>query len=212
MKLYSFPPSPNHRKVAATAMHLGLNLDFEMTDLSKGDQQKPEFLAMNPNGMIPTLKDGDFCMWESNAIMVYLCSKVPGNTLYPADPTVQADILRWMFWQAAHWGRACGILLYENFVKRMFTGMDPDGAKVAEGTEMFHRYAKVLNDHLAGREWLVGSKPTLADFSVGCFLMYKDAAGFPMADYPVISAWYSRLEQLDAWKKTAPQMPAGAGA
>lgn len=208
MRLHSFAPSPNHRKVAATAAHLGLPLEDVTVDLGQGDNQKPEFLAMNPNGMIPMLEDGDFHLSESSAIMIYLCSKKPGQTLLPSDPRQHADVMRWMFWQAHHWGRACGMLLYERLVKKMLMGQEPDPAVEAQGEEMFHRFARVLDAHLANRQWLVGDSVTLADFANGAMFMYHQVARLPAEDYKNIHAWYQRLEGLEAWQKTAPPMPA----
>ncbi len=72
MKLYGFPPSPNTWKVLATAHQMGLPLEVEFVDLTKGAQRKPEYLALNPTGRTPTLVDGDFKLGESSAIMQYL--------------------------------------------------------------------------------------------------------------------------------------------
>jgi len=82
MKLYGFPPSPNTWKVRAVAAHLGIPLELEFVDLTKGQHRTPEYLALNPTGRTPTLVDGDFRLWESNAIMQYLASQKP-NSLPP---------------------------------------------------------------------------------------------------------------------------------
>lgn len=210
MKLHSFPGSPNHRKVTAVAAHLGLPVEEVMVDFATGDNQKPEFLKMNPNGMIPVLQDGDFYLPESSAIMMYLCAQKPGNTLLPSDPKQHAQVMRWMFWQGAHFGKACGTILFEKLVKPMFRKEQPDMAEVAKGEEMFHRFARVLDDHMKDRKWLVGDNVTLADYANAAMLMYAEMAQFPVSGYPNMMAWYKRVEELDAWKKTAPQMPATA--
>ncbi len=84
MKLYGFPASPNTWKVRALAAQLKMPLEFELVDLLKGAQQTPAFLAINPTGRTPVLVDGDFKLWESNAILQYLASKNP-TPLYPND-------------------------------------------------------------------------------------------------------------------------------
>lgn len=71
MKLYGFPISPNTWKVRAVAVHLGIVLDDQLVDLSRGEQRTPNYLALNPTGRTPTLVDGEFVLWESNAIMQY---------------------------------------------------------------------------------------------------------------------------------------------
>ena len=67
MKLHGFPPSPNTCKVLAVAAHLGVPLELEVVDITKGAGRTPEFLKINPNGRTPVLVDGDFTLWESNA-------------------------------------------------------------------------------------------------------------------------------------------------
>ena len=84
MKLYGFPPSPNTWKVRALAAHLGVPLELEFVDLSKGAQYMPAYLALSPSGRTPTLVDGDFKLWESNAILQYIAGK-SANSLWPND-------------------------------------------------------------------------------------------------------------------------------
>jgi len=94
MKLYSFPPSPNTWKVRAVAAHLGIPLEVEFVDLTKGASHSPDYLAINPTGRTPALVDGDFKLWESVAIMQYVASKTP-NALWPDNARARADITRW---------------------------------------------------------------------------------------------------------------------
>lgn len=204
MKLYHFPMSPNSRRVVATVHFLKLDCEFEVVDLSKGEQMKDAFLAINPNHMIPVLVDEDFVLWESNAIMQYLCSKAPNSLLFPFEPRVQADINRWQFWQASHFGSACSVLIFEWVVKKFFMSAEADLQEVAKGEERFHRFAQVLEQHLKDRDWLVDDHVTLADFSVGSFLDLAELSKYPMTPYVEIPRWYRNLERLDAWKTSAP--------
>ncbi len=204
MKLYHFPPSPNSRRVLAVIHHLGLDCELVPVDLFEGEQMRPGFVALNPNHMIPTLVDGDFVLWESNAIMQYLCSKGPANPLWPADPKAQADISRWQSWGLAHFGAACGIYIYERLVKQALGQGDPDPVEIQKGELRFHRFAKVLNGFLGGRAWLCGEGVTLADYSVGAPLCLTAMAGYPIEPYGAIQRWYARIEQLPAWRKSAP--------
>lgn len=204
MKLHHFPISPNSRRVVAVLHHLGLECELHAVNLVKGEQMQPEFLHLNPNHMIPTLVDGDFVLWESNAIMQYLCSKVPDNSLLPADPKTHADIVRWQFWQVAHFGRACGVFIFEHILKNALNLGGPDAQELAKATESFHRFAKVLEGHLTGREWLVGDTFTLADFSVASLLDLAALAHYPIAGYAEILRWYNAIEQIPAWQSSAP--------
>ena len=204
MKLYHFPMSPNARKVVAVLHYLNLECELVVVDLSKGEQMQKCFLDLNPNHMIPTLVDGDFVLWESNAIMPYLCSKVTNTGLWPNDSRVQADINRWLFWQASHFGSACGIMIFEHVIKKFFMQAEADLQEVAKGEERFNRFAQVLEQHLNGREWLVGSDVTLADFAVGSLLDLAEIAQYPMRPYTEIPRWYNNVCQLPAWKNSAP--------
>ncbi len=204
MKLYHFPISPNSRRVVAVLHYLNLDCELELVDLSKGEQMKDSFIKLNPNHMIPTLVDEGFVLWESNAIMQYLCSKAANSSLWPSDPRIQADINRWQFWQSSHFGSACSVLIFEWVVKKFFMSAEADLQEVAKGEERFHRFAKVLEGHLKGRDWLVGNGVTLADFSVGSFLALAELAKYPLEPYKEIKRWYSNVEQLPAWKSSAP--------
>lgn len=208
MKLYHFPISPNSRRVIATLHHLNIDCELAALDLLKGEHLQEDFVKLNPNHMIPTLVDDDFVLWESNAIMHYLCSKVPGNTLWPSEPRIQSDVTRWQFWQAAHFGRACGILIFEHLLKKALNLGEPDQQEIAKGEETFHRFAKILEDHLANRNWLVSDQLTLADFSVGSFLDLADMANYPLQPYHAIGRWYDRIQALPAWQSSAPSQTA----
>jgi glutathione S-transferase len=210
MKLYGFPLSPNTWKVRAVAAHLGLPLELEFVDLLKGEARTPAFLAINPTGRTPTLVDGAFKLWESNAIMQYLASKVP-NALWPDDAQARADIMRWQSWQLAHWGKeACDPLTFELLVKKFASGEAPDQAVVAKATTAFNRDAAILDAHLGQQPYLVGDKPTLADFSVASVLFYAKEAEMPMARYPHVLDWFGRMAAMPCWSETAPQMQAAA--
>lgn len=204
MKLYYFPPSPNTRKAHAVAIHLGLPMDLRLIDLQKGEQQTPEFMAINPTGRTPVLQDGDFILWESTAIMQYLASQTP-NALWPDDAQVRADIMRWQSWQLAHWHSVCQPLQFENFFKPLLQLGEPDPQVLQNATERFHKEGIALNTHLAERDFLVGNALTLADFSVASDLTYAGPGQFPLEGYPHIQAWYGRMEALPAWQKTSPK-------
>jgi glutathione S-transferase len=211
MMLYGFPPSPNTWKVRAVAAHLGIPVELEFVDLSQGRQRAPEYLALNPTGRTPVLVDGDFVLWESNAIMQYLADQKP-NRLWPNDARSRADIMRWQSWQLAHWSKeGCEPLIFQRLVKKLLNLGPPDEAAVAGGIEAFNREARVLEGHLVKRSYLVGSEVTLADFSVAAPLFYAKEADLPLASYPQVRDWFARVAALPAWRDSAPT-PASAAA
>lgn len=205
MKLYGFPPSPNTRKVQAVADHLSVPLEFELVDITQGMSRTPQFLAINPGGRTPVLVDGDFTLWESNAIMQYIAGKKQ-NELWPENARARADITRWQFWQAAHWHEGCGGFLWENLVKKLLFGSDADPTALKNAEQAFHRDAPVLDSHLVKQPYLVGRALTLADFSVASYLHYATPARLPLEQYPNIRSWYARIEALPAWRNTIPKM------
>jgi len=210
MKLYGFPASPNTWKVRALAAYLKMPLEFELVDLLKGEQQSPKFLALNPTGRTPALVDGDFKLWESNAILQYIASKNP-TPLYPSDARGRADVSRWQCWDLAHWGaQACQPLTFENLVKKFVNLGAPDQAAVAKATEAFNKEAKVLDAHLARHKYLVNDTLTIADFTCAAPLFHAQGAGMPVAPYANIGAWFGRVSALPCWSETAPQMAAAA--
>ena len=210
MKLYGFPPSPNTWKVRALATHLGVPLELEFIDLSKGAQYAPAYLALNPTGRTPTLVDGDFKLWESNAILQYIAGK-SANSLWPNDARTRADIARWQFWQLGHWGaEACQPLTFQRLVKKIMNLGPPDEAAVAKGTEAFNKEAKMLDAHLGKHQYLVGNALTIADFAVAAPLLYAQQAEMPLGPYGNLRAWFERVTALPCWRETAPQMPAAA--
>ena len=208
MRLHVFPPSPRATKVIALANHLGLDCEIRVVDLFKGEQHLPGFAALNPNERMPVLEDGDFVLWESNAILQYLAAKKPGSGLWPSDARGQADVLRWHSWEAAHFFPACAILAFERVIKKLSGQGDPNPDEVAKGETQLHRCATVLNGHLRDRQWLVGKTPTIADFSLGAPLAIADAAQYPLAPYPEITRWYGGIAALPGWQKSLVPLPA----
>jgi glutathione S-transferase len=206
IELYAFPPSPRAFKAMVVANHLGLDWTLRMIDLRKGEQKAPPYAALNPNMRMPTLKDGDYVLWESNAIIQYLATKRPESGLLPADEAARLDVTRWQFWDTAHWDPACAVFAFEHVVKPRLLGIAaPDAAAVAKGTEAFHRAAPVLDGQLKTRTFVTGETLTLADFSIGSAMILADLARYPMEPYGAIKRWYGQLRALPAWKATLAQ-------
>lgn len=199
LKLHAFPQSPRGFKVLAVANHLGLDYEFCFCDLTKGDQKQAWFTAINPNQRMPALEDGDFTLWESNAIIQYLASKRPG-ALAPTDAQGAADVARWMFWESTTWDPACAILAFERIVKPFFSGESPDPSEVERGLAKFAFAAGILEGHLACRDYVCGEAPSLADFSVASGLVIADRAQYPLGAYPQIRRWGARMAELPAWR------------
>jgi glutathione S-transferase len=207
MKLYYFE-SPNARKACAVARYLNAPVEFARVDLTKGEHKAPAYLAINPNGKVPALEDGDVRLWEAAAIMCYLADQA-GSSLWPKDSR-QIDVIRWLSWDATHFSRHAGTLFFQRVVKPLFGLGDPDPAAIEEATGFFRQFAGVLDGHLKGRAYLVGDGLTVADFAVGSFLPGAGAAQMPLDEFPEIRRWYAQLEQLPAWREPFPSQTANA--
>lgn len=203
MKLYYHPASSPSRTARMTAALLGLELELELVDLFGGANRTREYLALNPNGLVPTLVDDGFVLWESNAIAQYLASKRATPELFPDDPQLRADVTRWQCWELEHWKRATQAIAFERVFKRL-KGLAPDPAALERGTAEFHRFAAVLDGQLARRDHLVGERLTLADVAVASGLTYATVAAFPLDGYPHLQRWAASIARLDAWQRTAP--------
>lgn len=206
IEIYAVPPSPRAFKVIAVANYLGIDIAIRRLDFFKGEHKTPEYAALNPNMLMPTLRDGDYVLWESNAIMQYLAGQRPQSGLLPSDERGRLDVTRWQFWDLAHWDPAVAILLIERFVKPKILGVsDTDQAAIVRGTEMFDRAARVLDGHLKGRKYIVGDTLTLADFAIGAPLNYAGEGCYPLEPYDEIRRWHAGLMALPAWQATMAQ-------
>lgn len=206
MKLYFNPFSGNSRRALLVANHLGLELEHHELDLQKGEQRGEAHLGRNPNGRVPVLDDNGFVLWESRAIMQYLCDKTPGQTLLPLDPVGRADVSRWLFWDAAHSAPAATILVMERFVKKL-RGLEPDAAEVARGEALLQQTASLLDTHLAGKQWVCQAHLTLADYSIAAAYALAGPAQFAISEFENLTAWLARVAELEAWKRTVPPLP-----
>jgi len=201
MKLYLFPPSPRVLGLVALKNHLSLECEVQPIDLGRGEQLTPQYLAINPNKKMPTLEDDGFVLWESNAILFYMAAKRPESGLWPSDLRGQAEVLRWLAWESAHWdAESWGMVVFEKASKAVLGLGPPDPAFIARGEQNFARFAAVLNDSLRGKTWLVGERLTIADFSIAGFVPLAERMALPVEKFSEILRWYKGLAALPAWQ------------
>ena len=198
MKLYTNLFSPNARKVHAVASELGIELETQTLDLRAGEQRTPEYLALNPNGKVPTLVDGDTVLWESNAIMCYLAGK--GDTeLWPKSEKLY-DILLWMFWESNHLTSALNRLFFQKFFNRD----NPDQGVIDRATKDFRKYAEVLDAQLANNAHVTGDTLTLADFAIGVSFGYIQPLELPVEGLDNIHRWWGAFSTTESGKILLP--------
>ena len=202
MKIYADPITVNCRKVLAGLDLLGAPFELVHVDYFKAEQKAPSYLAINPNASLPALVDGDFVLWESNAILQYAADKVGAEAAYPRDPKLRADINRWLLWESSSWFPSCYVFLVENCVKPLL-GSQPDPSVLAAQAEQFHKLAGILDARLAGREWVTGNQPTIADIALAAPMHLHGWQKLPIGDHPNLRRWLTdNVERLPSWQKT----------
>ena len=202
MEIYADPITVNCRKVLAGLHLLGADYSLSKVDYFAGEQKGDAFRTINPNAALPALKDGDFVLWESNAILQYVADKTGKTEFYPSDPVGRADVNRWLLWEAASWFPSCYVYLVENCVKPLL-GDTPDPAVLAGEAENFHKLAGILNDRLGAGAWLCGEGATIGDIAVAAPMHLHEWAQLPLDGHPNLVRWMTeRVEQLPCWKAT----------
>ncbi|MEP6898754.1 MAG: glutathione S-transferase family protein [Rhodanobacter sp.] len=192
------------RKVCAVAKYLQSPVDYTYLDLGRGEHKTPDYLALNPNGKVPTLVDGSRVLWEADAIMCHLAAR-SDSELWPQDAR-QIEVIRWLSWNMQHFTANAGKLYFEYIIKARFGIGEVDPAEVEPAMKEWRRYAAVLDKHLLDREWLVGDELSVADFAVAVALPYAEYAHIPLHEFPAITRWHDRLCELDAWREPFPEL------
>ncbi len=208
MKLYYFEVL-NPRKACAMARHLQSPVDFVLMNVEAGEHKTPQFLALNPNGKLPVLVDGETTLWESNAIMCHLAHKA-NSDLWPSDSATQIEVLRWLSWNAEHFTNYAGALYFEYYIKTRFDIGKPDQAVVDEARDYVRKYGEVLDNHLAGRNYLLGDRLTVADFATAITLPYAAIIHLPLEGFRNIERWHDRMNEMPAWREPFPALKAAA--
>lgn len=153
MLLYGNPMSYNSRKAETALRHVGADYELRLVDLAKGAQRAPEFLALNPNGKVPVLVDGDLVLWESTAILRHLYATRRPELLGTSDRD-RAEVDRWLTWQLAEFGPAVSGVTWLATLQPMLTGQPADPDAVAAAITRLDRVWPVLEARLADRAWL----------------------------------------------------------
>uniref|UniRef100_W6MEZ5 Glutathione-S-transferase-like-1 protein n=1 Tax=Coenobita clypeatus TaxID=474045 RepID=W6MEZ5_9EUCA len=180
--------SPPCRSVMLTAEAVGVKLNLKKVDIFKGEQMKPEFIAINPQHCIPTLVDGDLVLWESRPICNYLASKYgKDDSLFPNDPRKRAEVERLHYFDM-------GTLFFrfgEYVFPVLFRG---EKSFNPEKLEKLHEALGWLNTWLAGHDFAVGNNITVADHSLSATVSTFKAAGIDLDRHPNVVAWLKRCE------------------
>jgi len=186
------------RRTLALIKHLGATVECVEMDLMAGELAAPNYAALNPNMKAPTLVDGELVLWESSAIMAYLCIK-HGSDMWPADkPAEQVEVLRWLSWNDGHWAPAVSPFYFEHVVKSTFKMGPPDRESLRPKEANLVRFAKVLDAHLEGREYVACDRLTIGDFQLASMATDWRSAEMPFESFPNIVRWIEQLQRIPA--------------
>ncbi len=199
--LYTTTLSANGRKPLALCRALFLQPEIRRVNVYAGEGRTAEFLAVNPLGKVPALVDGEFTLTESNAILIYVAEQYGGSRFWSTQPAGRAEILRWLFWESSAWQPALTAVLAACVGHRLLPQVvpAPDAPPDWKSAQLAPALAH-LDAGLAGRAFLCGAEPTLADLSVAGMTTYFRFAGFPANDWPNVASWLARVESLEAWQ------------
>jgi glutathione S-transferase len=163
-----------------------------------GGLDTPEFLAMNPNALVPVIREEDgFTLWESNAILRYLARKHPAAGLAPSDLRAFADMDRWMEWQTESLAGPC----FQVFAQMHRVAPDKrDPAVLASGIKETADHFRMLEPVLAKSPYLAGESFTLADVAVGVMAYRWFEMAIERPSMPAVEAWYARIKARPAFK------------
>jgi glutathione S-transferase len=202
MKLYHFP-SPNPQKVHVALLELGLECELISVDLTKGEQRRPEFLALNPFGAVPVLADGELTVWDSHAILTYLGDKA--GKLWPASAAGRAKASQWLFFLSGHISPAVTDLAFNRIAAKLL-GLTPDQDAIARGEKALPPIIGVLEGHLVKSKWMLGDDFSLVDCAYGPVLNALEKARFTFADFPHVQAYLDAFRSRPSWSAT-PRLP-----
>ncbi|XP_054165579.1 glutathione S-transferase 1-like [Oppia nitens] len=184
--LYISKYSGPSRAVWMTVKQLKLSVNIKHIDLSEGQQLAPEFVKINPSHTVPTIVDNGFALWESRAILQYLCNQyAPDSSLYPKDTKKRAIVERWLN-QDFSLGYHQRDVLYPTLM----------GAPVAEDKVTAYKNAlKVIDGLIGTNKYLTGNDLTIADLSLLAAAVPHDwLPAFDLSDVPNFNRWYNQLK------------------
>ena len=188
MQLFEFPPTRSIR-VRWVLQELGADFAAIRVDLRAGDHRRPEFLKLNPAGKVPVLVDGDIVLTESVAICLYLADKFPEKGLLPSDLALRAQVHRWLFFAATELEQPLWRISRNGF---LYAEADRQPGDIVNARRDFKEMAAVVDEHLRGREFLVGERVSIADFVMAYTLDWGGEAGL-LADSPTLCAYVERM-------------------
>ena len=200
MELYT-AGTGNGQRGAIAVNECDVPCTMHVLNLAQGDQKKPDYLKLNPNGSVPTLVDGDLVLWESAAICQYLADKFPDKRLAPpVGPPERGKYYQWIHYAMSGLEPAA-VTIFLHTIQRPEADRVP--ALVNEAKQQLGAAIKVVDGALTGREWMLGSQFTAADVMVGSTLAWCQMMGMLGDGSPNATAYLGRCAARPAFQRAS---------
>ena len=197
LKIWGRINSVNVKKALWAAEELGLKYQRIDAGLQFGVNKTPEYLKMNPTGLVPTIEDDGFVLWESHTVVRYLAAKHGAGSLCPSDLRARADAERWMDWA----------FTFQNAMRNVFWGLirtppeKRDPKAIEEGRKKSIELLAIPESILAGRKYLTGNTFTMGDIPFGCELQRYMRVPIERPKLPAVDAYFERLRERPAYRQ-----------
>jgi len=188
MKLYFHPVSGHSHRARLFLSLIGVKHELINVDLMAGAQKQPDFLKLNSFGQVPVLDDDGIVVPDSNAILFYLAKKFGKSDWLPEEPKGAAAVQRWLSVAAGEISRGPAAARLQVLFK-----LQGDAAEIIRNA---HHVLKLVDTALNGREWLAGSRATIADVALYSYIVSAPEGNVDLSAYGNINAWLRRIEAL----------------
>ena len=196
IKLY-YSENLNPRVAVAVARHLKSPLEY-VRAAPRDPAHEEAFRPINPNTLVPVLVEPAQTLWETDAIACRL-AQLGNSPFWPMDHRLP-QVLMWVSWSTQHFTLPASSHYFERIVRPTFSNVPADPQALAKDLATFRKYAAILDDYLAARQWLVDGQLSYADFRTATVLPFAERSGLPLQEYRNIVRWHAQLEQLEAWR------------
>ena len=188
--------SSNVQKVVWLCEEVGIPYEREDIGGPFGGNDQPDYLALNPNGRVPTLIDGDFVIWESNACVQYLASQHAAGTWYPDDLRMRARAVQWMDWSLGSLAPT-HVPAFQGLIRTPPAERNPDA--IARSRDAWSKLMAMLDAHLADRAYIAGETITMGDMPPAVLSFRWFNLDFEREDYPNARRWYGAIAERPAF-------------
>jgi glutathione S-transferase len=196
LKIWGRVNSVNVKKAMWCVAELGIAYERIDAGMQFGVVNTPEYRRMNPTGLVPTIDDDGFTLWESHSIVRYLCAKHSAGRLWPTDPKSRADAERWMDWAFA----------FQSAMRNVFWGLirtapeKRDASAIEEGRKRTLALLPVLEQTLAKQTYVAGAAFTMGDIPIGCEVQRYMRVPIERPSFPAVQAWFERLRERQPFR------------